>query len=504
MPKRHSRPDLVRKLVGAWQNYYKRNTYLKSVSVCNGMPLRGITDSTLEFSFPVTVITGANGTGKTTFLALSVLGFHAASAPLVPLRNTHYFDFNYFFRSAAKDRHDQGIELRWDYTNGESDTTKKGKQRWMRYIRNNGQARRPVRGTEFIGISRITPAFEKKNYHSYFSGKHRFKSRVHEPEVIGYFSRIMSRPYSVLSELSYGNSSGSHVLHRYNDLHTSFNAGAGEECLSTILNTLVSCPEGAIIAIEEVEIGLHPSTLPRLLDVILEVALKRKLQVIITSHSPDFLRSCPKEALVLAQRNNNVVEFINQPNIEYAINRIGGTSQHSACIICEDEVASSLIQHALPNKIRNICPVIAFGGKSELLDKAKTIRSFNHTAKIVVVWDGEVSSSVIEDAEKEGFIATQLPGGIEPEAYITEKLKTSIGKVFLEKHYNLEKSEISSLLDELEACEDAHDIPYVIDNHIGLSDSANSARDTIINFISTEFKDEFSDMVLKIGKALQS
>lgn len=174
--------------------------------------------------------------------------------------------------------------------------------------------------------------------------------------LLAYLSRILKKPYSSLKELQYTNTTGTFKSRYYNATHTSFNAGAGEECLFSILRALVSSPEGSFIAIEEIEIGLHPSTLRELLDSILEIANNRKLQVFITSHSPDFLRACPKEILVLAERDGNSVKFFHQPNVEYAISRLGGDSKKAVHVICEDECAKQLIECSLPARLRALAP----------------------------------------------------------------------------------------------------------------------------------------------------
>lgn len=129
MTKRASRPDLVRHLSKLWSKHYKKQKYLSAIEIFDSTPLRGVKNSKLTFEFPVSVICGANGSGKTTFLTLAVLGFHAERPPLVPLRNINYFDFNYFYRSAHYDKHDQGIQLGWEYTDGDSDRIEKGLQR---------------------------------------------------------------------------------------------------------------------------------------------------------------------------------------------------------------------------------------------------------------------------------------------------------------------------------------------------------------------------------------
>lgn len=503
MAKRMSRPDCVRKLSGLWAKSYNNETYLKSVSILDGSPLRGVKDSSLKLEFPVSVICGANGSGKTTFLSLALLGFHAEVWPLVPLKNIVYFDFNYFFRSAGADKHDAGIKVEWKYTDGTEDCIEKGEQRWLRYIRNSGLHRRPVRGTEFVGISRMTPAFEKKNYHSYFANKKYFKEQEHGEKLKQHLSYVMSKSYSAVSELAYANTSGTHSVQSYNNTHTSFNAGAGEECLSYIIGTLLKCPEKAIVAIEEVEIGLHPSTLPKLVDVILDIAFHRKLQVIITSHSSEFLRAFPKEGLILAERFEDRVEFANQPNVEYAIRRIGGDHKPAASIICEDAIASKLISAALPAKLRSVCPVVGFGGKDQLIEKAETIRKYAPDAKIIIAWDGEVPKKYIQDAKEKGFTGCRLPGNNEPENYLVSKLKTKVGKDFLMVQYDLTPGELHSLMEALDAITDPHDFKYVLADKLEMGGYEDSVIDAVVKFATHNFSDDFDEFLNAIKGAIK-
>lgn len=81
MSKRISKHDLVNSLKSMWTDFYAKKTYLKSVAILNAEPLKGIKNSHLSLSFPLTVICGINGTGKSTFLSLSILAFHAEKPP---------------------------------------------------------------------------------------------------------------------------------------------------------------------------------------------------------------------------------------------------------------------------------------------------------------------------------------------------------------------------------------------------------------------------------------
>lgn len=97
MADRMSRPKLVKKLMDKWGTFYQQYDYLHYVAIGEGERLRGIQNSRLKFEFPMTVLCGPNSTGKTTFLALSVLAFHDSQSLTLSGSNKGYYDFSYFF-----------------------------------------------------------------------------------------------------------------------------------------------------------------------------------------------------------------------------------------------------------------------------------------------------------------------------------------------------------------------------------------------------------------------
>jgi len=50
---------------------------LKQISIKGDPGLRSIKDLSIEFKYPLTVICGKNGVGKTTILALAALAYHS-------------------------------------------------------------------------------------------------------------------------------------------------------------------------------------------------------------------------------------------------------------------------------------------------------------------------------------------------------------------------------------------------------------------------------------------
>lgn len=374
----------------------------------------------------------------------------------------------------------------------------------MRYIRNNGLPRRPQRGTEFVGLSRIVPAFEKRGYQRLFSNIKKHTQKDCSNSLSDHLARVMARPYSSVSSYE----TNIHRLNDYNQTHTSFNAGAGEECLTIILDTLLSAKEGSLIAIEEIEIGLHPATMEALVDVMLEIILERKLQIIITTHSPEFLRACPKESLVLAERAGDTVSFTHKPNIENAVHSISGKSDIDLYIVCEDEWAACLIEACLTKKQRNIVNINGYGSKSELITKAKTIQKATNS-KVLIIWDGDAEDSLLKDVDELSknlncihcIHGIKLPGKGSPEKFILESLiEDGSIEALICREYGLENADWITLKNKLSAITDEHDVFYILGRELSVDRLQVGKR--ICKLVCIEKEDSFRAVTQQIENLL--
>ncbi|MGK5095514.1 AAA family ATPase [Deltaproteobacteria bacterium TL4] len=61
--------------------------------------------------------------------------------------------------------------------------------------------------------------------------------------------------------------------------------------------TLLTAPQGALVIIEEIDSGVHPSRAGALVQQIQQIATQRELRVLLTSHNPALLDSLPDNAL---------------------------------------------------------------------------------------------------------------------------------------------------------------------------------------------------------------
>lgn len=64
-----------------------------------------------------------------------------------------------------------------------------------------------------------------------------------------------------------------------------------------MVSQIEKCDENALILIEEIENGLHPLAVRRLVEYLIDVAIRRKAQVIFTTHSEEVLIPLPAKAI---------------------------------------------------------------------------------------------------------------------------------------------------------------------------------------------------------------
>jgi ABC-type cobalamin/Fe3+-siderophores transport system ATPase subunit len=92
--------------------------------------------------------------------------------------------------------------------------------------------------------------------------------------------------------------------------------GFGVSQVLPLITMLYFVPEGSIVLIEQPELHLHPSAQAELADLFLEVAEKRKLQLIVESHSEHLLRRIQRRIAEPEQpfaTNENIRAYFCEP-----------------------------------------------------------------------------------------------------------------------------------------------------------------------------------------------
>lgn len=457
-----------------WQSTTTRFEYpvLTEMSVRGDPGLRGMRDLSLSFEYPLTVLCGRNGTGKSTILALAALAFHSPPGhqPLNAMRppdgktRTTYYTFRDFFFRGPGDPDTSGVEITWRYRGSPAPnpiSIQKRSDKWMRY------ERRPLRPVHHVGIARVLPAIERRVLRGHFSGTGPVLSSTSlsaaSRERLG---RLMGRTYmeaGVMESEKYSLRQAS-----FRGTYSSFNMGAGEDLLIELLHLIDTAPNGSLIVVEEVEGGLHPEAARNLALELQQLAWEKKLQLIVSTHSEHFIDAVPRQARVLLERWDDVHNVTPRPTTRLAAGEMSGRARPEMLILCEDHAASLVIEQALPAVSRRRVKVVPVGSDSELADQAAfhfLVRGGEHC---LIVWDGDVIEGDLRRwlraasrrapavAERANWV--RLPGGVAPEAFILGMLDGEDAIGCLADDLREDPGRIAALLTTIGG-EDHHKIP---------------------------------------------
>ncbi|OMG65556.1 hypothetical protein AUR61_006230 [Stutzerimonas balearica] len=463
--------------------------HLRRIEVKEGS-IRGLTECSLSFDFPITAIAGKNGSGKSTALALACCAFHNKRDGYKAANRKHsYYTFADFFVQHKNEISPSGILIKnhiahnkWkptpDFPLGTGigwQTRKKSKGgKWNEY------ASRVKRNVAFIGIERIVPHSEKsqsRSYNRYFKSDKPTGFEQKLAEIIGY---ILNKKYDEV-QIAQHSKYRLPIAQSGGITFSGFNMGAGENALFEIFSTIYSCPAGSLIVIDEIELGLHIEAQKRFIKKLKVVCLERQIQVICTTHSSEIFECLPEEARIFIERINSKTIITTGSSSEYAFSRLSSENSRELTILVEDDVAKNLIALALPNEFRSRVHIEEIGSASALSIQLSSNFKLSSKGKAVAIFDGDQRSKLNDNITtaakaleldksvlKEWFTkrACFLPGTTWPENWILEKSVSSTQNLA-----ELINTSEDSLLDIIEYGQGAgkHNEFYEIGKHINLS-----------------------------------
>ena len=129
--------------------------------------------------------------------------------------------------------------------------------------------------------------------------------------------------------------------------YTEANMGSGEARLYLVVTALEATPVKSLILLEEPETALHPSAQFELGKYLVEVAKRRKLQILMTTHSEYVLLALPEESRVFLKREGTGVVPIPRIGVRQAVSMMDSLAIPSIYILVEDEIAGAVVTELL-------------------------------------------------------------------------------------------------------------------------------------------------------------
>ncbi|RII42062.1 DUF2813 domain-containing protein [Galactobacter valiniphilus] len=390
-----------KKLADRWDASKDTFGYLRGVKVEPGdvsVPapgIRGIANVDLRLRYPVTVLVGPNGAGKTTLLNLCSLAFHSEDPKQT-------FKFSEFFFSTAEEKAPTNLRITWTYgtekQGGRAQTTMKRMElrKWMTY------SRRPTKPSYFIGIGRIVPPTQSGPSRRALasSGK---PDRVFKDDdwVSEQMSAIFNRKYSGTEMAEKSAYRVGQIKRGPETKYSSFNMGTGEIAVWRMLRRLSTAPKNSLVAIEEVELGIHQSAQAAIAQTLVRAADKFSLQIVTTSHAREFIDNLPRRSRILVEPEGITTRRCSvEVTTRLAQTTLMGRheSNHELLIVCEDDLAEALIQEFLTRDERKRVKIVPFGAKNQLVKTALDLHKNQPKLPILIAWDGETTDKEIRDA----------------------------------------------------------------------------------------------------------
>lgn len=415
--------------------------------------VRAFSGQQVVFDFPVTALIGTNGGGKSTVLGAAAIAYKSIKPAL------------FFPKSSLGDESMANWSIGYEIIDKTKSTTQ-SIQRSARF-RNSKWARDDLleRPILYFGIQRTVPAGERRDFKKFASAKYIYSGqRLHLNETVQeQVARILGKDVSQFRRADITSSQRLYVGGDGFISYSEFHFGAGESSVIRMVSEIEAAPKNALVLIEEIENGLHPVATRRMVEYLIDVADRRSIQSIFTTHSEDALAPLPPEAIW-----SSIDGKARQGRVSIeALRAITGRVDEQLAIFVEDIFAKEWVEGVIrilaPDLLEEI-GVYALSGDGQAVSVHNGHRQNpSLTTLSVCILDGD--SEKPEDLAEGIF---KLPGG-QPESevfnYTRSNIDTLSMKLAVSLHLPPSKEErVKQVITDVSR---TNRDPHVIFNQIG-------------------------------------
>lgn len=372
--------------------------------------LRGWSGQSVEFNFPVIAIVGENGSGKSTLLKVAACVYDSKD------KDKRFYPSAFFVET----HWDKIQRVRIDYRvkrgpNVESFRITKPTKRWR--VPENA----PKRDVFLLDIARTLPLDASVGYAKI---ARMAAAEIESAEINDVFrdrlSHVLGRNYSkarfATSDVDKKRQIG--LLEREWGELSQFHQGAGEDATLDLFRTLQGVPDNSLLLVDEVEASLHPRAQRRLVRFLLWLARQRRIQVVLSTHSPYVLQELPQEARILLLPGPQGLSVVYGVSAEFAMSRLDDDVHPEVHLFVEDRESALLLREILASSEET----------GELLHKVaiKPVGPSNVVAMLGALGKAgklPYRSAAIVDGDHNDTNCLSLPGTLAPERMVYSDLK---------------------------------------------------------------------------------
>jgi len=243
---------------------------------------------------------------------------------------------------------------------------------------------------------KLRKAFENETSTHYYSRKVFEIYKLNDNEITE-IEKILGKKYNEMKFLThnfYDRNEGFAIRYKTNTVtYSEAYAGSGEIAVVKLVRDLLNAQDYSLILLDEPETSLHPLAQKRLINFILKQIKKKKLQVVISTHSPDIIEGMPPEAIKIMYENQNTgkINIIENVHPENAFVHIGRTISDKKIILVEDKLAKMIIEAVFKETGDSDLFEVAYhpGGASQIKQNEMVVYSKEDKSKHFIVFDGD-------------------------------------------------------------------------------------------------------------------
>ncbi len=306
-------------------------------------------NTVIDVHSPITAICGLNGTGKTTLLQLAAVAYKGTAA------SRRYYVKNFLITGTLDPNPVQtGARVTYEYlqdsTNPESARNKtvtitRAAVNWT------GFTRQPQRHVLYAGVGAYLPRVEELDSVTYYA-RH---IRVHQSHPLATdlrtaIARVLSATYvDAIENLVTAHRVSQKLISvgRNGSSYSEINMGFGEARVYRLLRDLDALPGRSLILLEEPEISLHPSAQHELGRYLVDLCIRKRHQIFLTTHSEHLLNALPEQSRLYLHKTTTGISVIPGLSVGEAASLLTGQHRAALHILVEDDVADHIVTELL-------------------------------------------------------------------------------------------------------------------------------------------------------------
>lgn len=397
---------------------------------------RHIGNQTIEFGSALTVISGLNGTGKSSLLGLAghffvspdktlrtKLGkpFEAKQSEVFRLCSNHDYLNVYDYTGHFIDDDDQSFEIKV------STRYMPTEDRFKFDIDGRGNKHKwPV---IYLGLKRLFPMADEVKINTQESDLSRSEKSFYINEVRNIM--VISGSHNNVEKVETNNKSFHGIK---TDKYSAKGNSAGQDNIGQILTAILSFkslqPQGGLLLIDELEATLFPAAQINLIERLYKYARSYNLQIVFTTHSLEIMKQIYNKNWEGVKTNflelsrGNVINNVN-PDIDYIEHKIKAEAKvaikmRRKQILCEDETAAIWIRGLIARTELSEKVDINFNNMNNGCIKQIAESKLKCFDDFIFILDGDCRNQAPFKALKNAIF---LPGNFAPEKVMFDYLR---------------------------------------------------------------------------------